>query len=231
MIDACIRSVGEPQLDRCLFSVRGQRVFFSHIHHVEGIVPESEALRALVSQVSSPWMMLIDGDMILHPNAVEEALHWIRLEPDAVEFQFGLYDPFLRKVINSCRVSRTDIIRDCTIKDWLGNDLSIVRQIEEKGYKIMRFWKGAPQIVIGTHFEDPSDFQIFIRFYHAGVARTAGTERLLLRRFRETGDGLALKAWKYGLSKPYKDYPGSRNIDHDRREYEAFTSLSGREIG
>jgi len=231
MIDACIRSVGEPQVARCLESVRSQVIPFANIIHVDGVVPEVEAFRALLKQVKSEWMMLIDGDMIIRPDATKIAQRYIEGEtdPSVVEYQFGLYDEFIKRVINCCRVSKSSVLQGVRTKDRLENDLTIVRQIEESGLKCMRLWKEKPPVVIGTHFEDPDDFQIFLRHYHAGVARTKVTLRVLTELYEKTGDSkydFALRALKYGLAKGYKEYPGSRNVNHDKEEYEKFISLS-----
>lgn len=227
MIDACITSVGEPQVERCLKSAREQVVPFANIIHVDGVVPEVKSFRATLRQVKSEWMMKIDGDMILHDYAVGVAQDYIDKETDnsVVEYQFGLYDEFIKRVINSCRVSRVDAIKSVRSKDRMENDYSIVRQMEERGMKCVRLWQGHNPVVIGTHFEDPDEFQIFVRYYHAGVLRTKVTMRVLDRLYRTTKDdryALAIKAFNYGLSKGYKNYPGSRDVNYDRKEFEKF---------
>ncbi len=228
MIDACIRSVGEPQVKRCLDSAINQVPSFANVIHVDGIVPEVEALRALLNQVKSEWMMLIDGDMILYENAVKIAQDYIGRETDSsvVEYQFGLYDEFIKRVINSCRVSKVDAIKSVQTRDWIGNDLNIVGQMEKTGKKCLRLWKGSNPVVIGTHFENPDEFQIFVRYYHAGVLRTSRTMELLLDLYESTKDSryaFAMKALSYGLNKRYKEYPGSRDVNYDKKEFENFS--------
>ncbi len=227
MIDACIRSVGEPQAERCLESVRSQVVPFTNIIHVDGIVPEVESLKALLNQVKSDWMMLIDGDMILYDYAVIIAQDHIGRGKDdsVVEYQFGLYDQFIKRVINSCRVSKVKAIKSAKLKDWMGCDLNIVRTMEDKGMKCIKLWKSKIPVVIGTHFDNPDDFQIFARYYHAGVLRTPNTMGLLSGLYESTKDmkyNFAMKALVYGLNKKYKEYPGSRDMNYDRREFEKF---------
>ena len=227
MIDACIRSVGEPQIERCLLSAKDQVIPFSNIIHVDGIVPEVEALRTLLKQVRSEWMMLIDGDMILYDYAVIIAQDHIGRGKDdsVVEYQFGLYDQFIKRVINSCRVSKVKAIKSAKLKDWMGCDLNIVRTMEDKGMKCIKLWKSKIPVVIGTHFENPDDFQIFVRYYHAGVLRTPNTMELLSGLYESTKDmkyNFAMKALTYGLNKKYKEYPGSRDVNYDRKEFEKF---------
>lgn len=227
MIDACIRSVGEPQVKRCLDSANNQTFPFANVIHVDGIFPEVEALRALLRQVKSEWMMLIDGDMILSDHAVKTAQYFIDRETDesVVEYQFGLYDEFIKRVINSCRVSKVDAIKSVQTRDWIGNDLNIVGQMEKTGKKCVRLWKGINAVVIGTHFEDPDEFQIFVRYYHAGILRTPRTMELLVALYELTKDSrydFAMKALTYGLNKRYKEYPGSRNVNYDKMEFEKF---------
>ena len=229
MIDACIRSVGEPQVKRCLESARTQVLPFANIIHVDGIFPEVEALRELLRQVKSGWMMLIDGDMILSDHAVKTAQYFIDRETDesVVEYQFGLYDEFIKRAINSCRVSKVDAIKSVQTRDWIGNDLNIVGQMEKTGKKCMRLWKGNNPVVIGTHFDNPDEFQLFVRYYHAGVLRTPRTMELLSELYESTKDlkyAFAMKALSYGLNKRYKEYPGSRDVNYDKKEFEKFKS-------
>jgi hypothetical protein len=227
LIDACISSVGEPQVERCLKSVREQVVPFANIIHVDGVVPEVKAFRETLKQVKSEWMMKIDGDMILHDYAVGVAQDYINKETDSsvVEYQFGLYDEFIKRIINSCRVSKVAAIKSVRSKDRMENDYSIVIQMEERGMKCVRLWKEDHPVVIGTHFDNPDEFQIFVRYYHAGVLRTKVTMRVLNKLYNSTKDpryDLAIRAFNYGYNKGYKQYPGSRDVNYDRKEFEKF---------
>lgn len=227
MIDACIRSVEELQVERCLEAVRNQVIPFANIIHVNGIIPESEALKELLKQAKSEWMMMIDGDMILYNNATVIAHDHIYRETDnsVVEYQFGLYDEFIKRVINSCRVSKVEVIRSARIINRMGLDINVIRHIENRGMKCMRLWKSKPPVVIGTHFENPDDFQIFVRYYHAGILRTPLTMEILSTLYKSTKDSkydFAMKALSYGLNKRYKEYPGSRDVNYDKKEFEKF---------
>ena len=64
-MEALIVSVDEPQLERCLESVRNQTVPFSRIVHINGVVPQHRAIRKGIRKTSDEWVMKIDGDMIL----------------------------------------------------------------------------------------------------------------------------------------------------------------------
>jgi len=219
----------ESQLEKCVQAVKSQVLPFANIIHVNGVIPECESLKMLIDRVSSEWMMLIDGDMILYETATAVAQGYIDRETDplVVEYQFGLYDTFIKRTINSCRVSKVSEIRKCEIKNWLRNDNWLVRQMENKGLKCVRLWK-KHSVVIGTHFDDPDDFRIFLRHHKAGILRNKLTMPILKQLYEDTSDRrylLAIKSMEYGLAKDKLEYPGSNNLDVDREAYEKFKCL------
>jgi len=223
-IDAVVISVGEPQLRRCLDSVAWQTVRFNSIVHIDNVVPQAVALRAASEKVTADWFMLLGGDMVLLRNAVAVATSYIEGESGGMgAFHFGLWDGFARLVIPACKVIRAEPFRRAGVTDRLDNDYRVQRRMERNGWPTERLWK--KNVILGSHFEDPDDFQVFRRYMIAAIKerRSAGKSHLVLRDLHErTGDGryaLAMRAYEFGRT---KEYAGSHNLDYDRQMYQEF---------
>lgn len=220
-IEALIISCQEPQLERCLQSVRNQTVPFSNIVHIDNVVPESEAFNKGMKMIIGEWTMKVNGDFILYPNAVEMALGYISND-DASIYNFGLYDTFLKTPIACCNVQKSDLFEKVRYPNMLTNDSWSGRKLLRMGFKLRDlFLEG---IVIGTHFEDPDEFQIFRRFYTRGTKSGVGIwKNQLTKLYNDTKDSkyeFAIKALKFGSEK--RHYPTSHNIDFDREMFEKF---------
>lgn len=226
MIDAVVVSIGESQLDRCLESVKKQVVPFSNIIHVDGVVPEAEAFKKGIEQVKEKWAMVIGGDFILNDDATIEGIKKIK-EYTSIKiggFLFGLFDSFIQRIINSCTVYNTEAVRSTTWHDTLRNDRRAIHEMESRGWVFKRFFRGREIIVIGTHFDDPDEFQIFRRYFVAGIKRNPSLPLIqdLYKRTKDKRYKLAIQAINYGWSKSQNSYSTSHNVDYDRRMFEEF---------
>lgn len=225
MIEALVFSVGEPQLERCLESVKNQILPFSGVVHINDVSPESEAFNQGFKQITEEWVMKIDGDVILNENAVS-AITSIIKEGDferVGQYQFGLYDTFVHQIIEACCVYRVEALRSVEWRDSLDNDRAAKVRIERNGWVVRSSIRGENGFVVGTHFDEPNEFQIFRRFFVRGVRGNYGVLRLMKRLYEKTKDqnfALAIKAIEYGFANP--NYPGSHNINFDRKAYERF---------
>ena len=78
--------------------------------------------------------------------------------------------------------------------------------------------------MIGTHFSDPDEFQVFRRFYSMGVKHgRGGNGRRLAQMYEETKNKsytLASSALLFGTRERY--YPTSHSIDFDKRMFDKF---------
>lgn len=219
-MEALVISAGEPQLERCLESVKSQTIPFSNIVHIDNVVPEYIAFNSGVRKVTDEWLMKIDGDMILYKNAVEMALQCISQNKDISMFQFHVHDDFLDADMIGCNVCKTQLFKLVRYRNILRNDFSARKRLTKMGFKRMN-----PGIVICTHAENPDEFQIFRRFYCYGVkyGKRYQVWRHITKMFQDTGDqryGFALKALEFGMEKAY--YPGSHNIDFDKKMFDEF---------
>ncbi len=225
-ISAIILSVDEPQLEQCLRSARSQG--FSKVVHVNNVAPQAEAYRQALQQIDTEWYLLLGGDMILHNNAMQRAQKAIT-DPEVCQYQFALWDSFLKIPIYGCPLNQTKAIQSVGIKTKIGNDVDLVSQLKSKGWQRIRFSKEIP---IGTHFKNPNEYQVFSRFRVRGYKSIdrpkeyAFYMEILKDQFRRTKDPLyqaAISAFLYGRKIPYP--ANGHDFLSDRQEYEQWKQL------
>jgi glycosyltransferase involved in cell wall biosynthesis len=224
-IEAMVISVNEPQLGRCLESVKKQTVPFSGLTHVNNVFPECEAFNKGLSQVSGEWCMHIAGDVVLYEDTLEKVIEYIKTRhTDTIgAFFFGAHDTFLDTVIGWVGVLQTKAYKSVPIWDKLSNDTIINNRLRKRGWRM----KKDSTVVIGTHFDDPDDFQIFRRFYTQeikyGRGDNSGLRMILTNLLDKTEDprySLAIEAGEFAKKK--RSYPGSHDLNFDRELFEEF---------
>jgi glycosyltransferase involved in cell wall biosynthesis len=222
-IDALILSVDDPQLDRNLRSVRKQTIPFSNIVHLNGVCPECVAFNSGMRQTTGDWVMYIGGDMILDLDALEKISKYMEIDQDdkISGYYFGLMDTFLKRKIGYLSVLRSSLYKTIFFQDNFIDDWKVVRKLRKRGWVTRKLFN----FVVGTHFDQPNELQVFRRFYIHGTRfqdhRSAKGE--LTKLFEETGNPLyklGVKAIEYAWIKQF--YPGSHNAEFDKRAFEEF---------
>jgi hypothetical protein len=226
-ITALLLSTGEPQLTRCLNSIYNQTVPFHDVIHISGVIPEYNAFNEGISRSCTDWTLKINGDFILFDNAVEliDKVMEEHFTYNVCSFNFGLFDPFVQKHIGFACVFKTQVYQKYKYTDTLMNDRQSNDFLREKGYRIRKFM----HTVVGTHFEDPDEFQTFVRFYTFGVKfgrglHTEETLRNLKNLYNLTGNPLyelAMEAIYFSRFKK-RLYVGSHNLEFDKLLFEEF---------
>ena len=224
-IDALITSVGDPQLPRCLDAVINQTLPFSRIVHIDCVCPTSEAFNLGMNQTSGDWVTDIGGDMILDSDALSRIVLFMESNKGnkISGYYFGLYDSFLQCRIGYLSVLEGKLHRSLKIEDHFVCDSKLVRKLKRNGWnqiKNLRF-------VVGTHFDQPNEYQVFTRCYIHGVRYARYPRRSLKHKlaqlFNKTHNPLyetGIKAIEYGEIKKY--YPGSHNLEFDRQNYQEW---------
>jgi len=227
-IDALITSVGDPQLDRCLEAVKNQTVPFSNIVHIDKVSPQSVAFNTGIRQTTSEWVMGIGGDMILDKDAVERITKYIEQNNGSriLGYYFGLYDTFLDRKVGYLSVLRGSLFRTIIYEDNIINDWKVVRNLRKAGWVAIELF----HFVVGTHFDQPDEFQIFKRFYIHGVRfrdhRSAKGKLVdLFEKTRNPLYDLGVKAIEFAWAKNF--YPGSHNYEFDKKNFEEFVEVYG----
>lgn len=220
MIEAMVISVGEPQLDRCLESVKNQTVSFSNVIHLDGVVPNSEAFNRGIRMTTNEWIMHIAGDTILYPNAVEIGEKYIKnVNPVICGYCFWILDTFLECNTGFCSVFRTEAFRQVEFKDTLWDDRHMMQRLRTKGWRMRK-----PRDVIATHFDKPDDLQVFGRFYFHGskFADNSFVKTRMGELYKKYGNPLYMTGMKAIEFAKVKGYVGSPNIDLVRKMYKEF---------
>jgi hypothetical protein len=180
--------------------------------------------------VKEEWVAILNGDMILYPNAIEDSLSYIkpRMDDSISCFSLGLYNPFLEVVDNQFCVVRSSVYKSIKAKDSIIFDRIVGRQVKKHGYR----YKKRMSLICGTHFEDPSLYQVFTRFLRLPQKYSVrqideNMERLknLLNKTRNSLYQVALDAISVGIKK--KDYPGSYRVEFDNKSFEDFDASRG----
>ncbi len=224
MIEALLLSVNEPQLGNCLESMNSQTVSFSNIHHIKNVVPQSVAYNSGILLLKDDWFLLTGGDACLYPDAVEKCIKALET-PDndkVVYHRFNLYDAFFDANWGGISIFRRDVYQSIPIMDRLKNDGKLGTKLDGMGWISKKHER-----TLGVHFDQPDEFQVFRRFYVAGLKYTGRAVSQIYDRmsylFKKTDNPLyliAIKAIWVGGKK--RMYPGSHNIDFEKKMYEEF---------
>jgi hypothetical protein len=229
MTTALIISTDEPQLTKCLESVRNQIVPFQNIIHINNVVPEAKAFEEGMKKVKSEWIMVVNGDMILGNKASSIALGKIIEYKDQKvgQIHFALYDPFVRGTINACCAMKVEALRSVERIDKLRDDVWVMYRMRRIGWITKQHYRGRNKIIIGSHFESPDNFQIFRRFFIAGIKKNHQALKRMKAIFLQISIpeyDLAIRSMEFGMTQTY--YPGSHNIEYDRKMYEEFNGYN-----
>lgn len=229
-IEALVVSAGEPQLKRCLQAVREQTVPFSNVVHVNNVTPESVAFNTGMSLTTNKWVMKIDGDFILYPNAVEMVVNSMHDADDVFMFAYVLDDAFLRLPIWGCGVYRRDFYTKIVrYPNMLTNDEWAGKKLRRLGYRNCR--PLGAETPIATHCEDPDEFQVFRRFFTRGVKGGRRYVWAQLEKLHAQTQNplyqLAMQAVEFGIEKGH--YPTSHNLEYDKKLYEEFNERRRRD--
>ena len=229
-IEVLVTSVNEPQLEACFESLRNQTYPFTNIIHINNVVPMNEAYNQGIKRATGDLLFLINGDMSLYNYAVEKSVSIVHKtnNPKMCCYLFGIYDVFLCQNMGQIPVVSTQIYRNFSYRNRLMCDRDIGSNIRKSGYLIGHFNK----ITLGNHFNNPDEFQVFKRFYVSGNKYLSNFQTslkiILLELFEKTNNPLymvGIKAIEFSVN--HREYPGSNNLDFDRKMYLEFKKTYG----
>jgi hypothetical protein len=140
-------------------------------------------------------------------------------DENVVSYGFPLVDLFLQKPIYGAGVTKTEMLRKYRLPNMLSNDFWHGKKLRKLGFK-----RKKTEDIIGTHFDNPSEFQVFKRFFVAGIKYDQKFYwDILYWQHVKTQDPLymlAMKAIQFGMKK--KHYPFSHNLNYDREMFDEF---------
>jgi glycosyltransferase involved in cell wall biosynthesis len=210
-VDVIITSMGEPQIERALESLRAQTYPFRRIIHIEGVVPFYQALKRGMEQVEAPWYANVGADAVYDKDALERVIKFMGLYPHekCCGYCMSLWDSFMEIRAGFLCVQRTEPFRRLMADSELKFDRAWMSKIRAEGW----FLRKRPTIV-GTHFSGPDEYQVFHRFFILatkdglrGYEICRDIMRKLYERDNNVLQRVALDALDFGTLKG--DYPGS----------------------
>jgi hypothetical protein len=168
---------GEPQCSRLLADAITLSKFHC-VHIADNISPNHVAVNQTTEACfadGADWVLRLDGDMDLDYGRFQEAFA-IGLRTRDQCLGFRLYDPFIDQMIGSVSIMTQAYYRASGgWKDGLTTDRdadNVARTARMGCVRIKEPW-------IAKHFENPTRFQIFKRFFVRGMKFRAGyTENL-----------------------------------------------------
>ncbi len=226
-IEAFLASMNDPQLERCLGSIKNQTVPFSKFTHISDVSPASEAWNNGWKLVTEEWVAILNGDYILYPNAVEVSLDYMktRMDDGVCTYCFGLYDPFIEEVDEMFCIARSSVYKSIKAPDKLSFDRYVGSEVKKRGWRYVKNLS----LIVGTHFENPTEYQVFNRFARIHKKYHMRHVRFMEKRAKElldrTGDSryrIALDAMKCDA-----EYPGSYSVAFEKKRFEEFHANSG----
>lgn len=223
-IDVVITSMNEPQLDRCLQSVRNQTYPFYRIINIHGVSPFYVAYNRAVSSVETDWFVFIGGDMILYERGLERVIRFMEKYPSdkCCGYYITLYDPFLEIKTGYLGLQRTATFKKQLATDDHNFDRNMMTRLRQEGW----FIRKSMGEIAGTHFENPDEFQVFHRFFTLatrdgewGYEVNRNIVVKLYEKHKDSLHTLALDALDFGKD---RHYPKSIDINHNHTMYEEF---------
>lgn len=209
---------GEPQCTPLLYDVEQMKQFHC-VHIADNISPFHVAVNTTVKKCfddGCEWVVMLDGDMELLPDRFWPAFHDAIKRPDCKgKIFFKLWDPYIQKNIGHMKV---------TNKAWMDaagwyTDNVVCDRIAEGIARTKDMKRLNVDIVTGVHFENPTQFQIFRRFFVRGIKVAQGYNDMV-GDYTKIISGLALEAYNFGLKTVYKGDPLC--LDYLLKKYDEF---------
>ena len=154
----CLITCGEETESECLAAIKPFRdkIVFQEVRNV---FPQITALNQMLDQVTTPYLIPLDSDMILDENAYER----IRMAIDKFSHDlnwhsllFKLWDTLTEQEILALKILRTSIVKQYPFVDSPTPDVLHYKELTEAGYTcIDRYLTKSPigkHVVRGPHF-------------------------------------------------------------------------------
>lgn len=140
---------GEETAQDCLSAIDPYIQNFT-FQKVINVSPQIKALNQMLEQVETEFLIPLDADMILKPNAPERIIRAIKDHPekDWHSILFPLWDTFTQRKIYALKVLRVEVMKKYMFKDSRTPDVEHFTRLTEAGYKSVNYFE---EDVIGDH--------------------------------------------------------------------------------
>lgn len=150
-ITLCLMTCGELTEGECLAAIAPWRDRIV-LQEVRNVYPQITALNQMISQAETPYLVPLDADIILRPNAYER----IRMAVDKYSFDddwhsiiFPLYDTLTQRKILALKVLRTKVVQDVSFEESATPDVTHFKRLTDAGYRCIDRYLSRD--VIGDH--------------------------------------------------------------------------------
>jgi hypothetical protein len=153
-----LMTCGELSEKKCLKAIkpfRNQIQFFE----LRNVYPQVRALNLMIERTQTDYLIPLDGDIILHPDAwpkIRTALNKHRHDPQWHSILFPLWDTLTEKKILALKLLRTEIMKQHLFKESATPDVEHYQRLADAGYTcIDNYLKLAPMgdhVVKGKYF-------------------------------------------------------------------------------
>lgn len=131
-VGAVVLSMGEPFVGRAVASLRAQTLPIAPIVTIEHVSPFYRALNAGAAQMTAPWFVQLDADMILDPGCAATLL--ARVTSDTGIVVGELRDPLSDRVVG-VKLFRTACFGRLQVRDSIGNETDFVAGVARAGWR------------------------------------------------------------------------------------------------
>jgi hypothetical protein len=185
-LDCVHITCGEAQVARGRKAIKDQLIPFDRVRYFDFKRPLCDAINEAVATSAYQWCVLVAGDIILNKDAthiIHQALELYRHKwGRALGVRIPIYDTFIERTLGGTTVLQAYVDSFFGHRNMINDDVDTQRRARVRGYKFFDIDKQSG-VTIGTHFDKPDDFQIFKRFFSAGV-------KMILKRNKRFADYL-----------------------------------------
>jgi len=197
--EAIVLTVGEPQTEKSIESVLKQSTPFQKMTVIDSVVPAYRAMNMARERATYEKAVLVNADTVLKKFAfaamIENVKRGFYDRNKVLSYKFRKHDAFAKKNQSWIKMFCTDIWKQFEYKDILDYEGEMKEQAAKQEFMELECpFKGDK--AIATCFEDPSDFQIFSRYFANGYS---GKKVTVLDKATTTdGMKLALDSYSFG---------------------------------
>jgi hypothetical protein len=205
---AVLLSVGEPFAERARASLRRQVLPPCQLVEIENVTPFHRALNAGARQVTAPFFVQVDADMILDPDCLATLRAAVRSDSGIVVGE--LRDALVGRVVG-VKLFRTACFRDGGFADSISPDTDFGARLAGAGWRTLYVGRpaegsGEPVRTLGEHrpeYTPPYTFRKHLlegrRYWHRGAPQGLRWRLDALARSRHPLATFAQVALAHGL--------------------------------
>jgi hypothetical protein len=136
IVTLCVMSCGETTLPKCLAALEPFRERCV-IQEVRNVFPQIKALNQMIEQVQTPYLVPVDSDMILEPDAyerIQRAIDKYSHDPKWHSILFPLWDVLTQRKILALKVLRSEVMKSHPFVDSPTPDIEHFQRLTAAGY-------------------------------------------------------------------------------------------------